>query len=266
MNTPITRLDTDSSPAPLPAHLSVDASIPLPAVAKPRNPRNPRLAWRALKRLIDDPERTEEVFVIIRNLSGDALWHSYERIRKTARGSELLSRDLVATLSDRERLRALPDGSLGRAYYDFVHGENLSADGLVEASEGGDWEDTHPAVIAHGERLRDMHDLWHVTTGYGRDTFGELCLLAFTHAQNPNLGILSIVLIGGSKIRREIGRGTWTAAWRAWRDGKRAAWLPAADWEALLEQPLVEVRRQLGIGAPERYQRKLAAVINAQPA
>lgn len=249
-----------------PAHLKIDPNAPLPTVEKPGNKRYPRLAWAALKRLIDDPERTEEVFVIIRNLSGDALWQSYERLRRRPNGAALLSRNLVETLSDRERLRSMPTGSLGRAYYDFVHAENLSADGLVEASEGGDWEDSHPALIAHGERLRDMHDLWHVTTGYGRDTFGELCLLAFTHAQNPNLGIASIVLIGGSKIRREIGRGTWSAAWRAWRDGKRASWLPAEDWEALLEQPLADVRSQLGIRTPERYRRKLATVVEAQPA
>ena len=35
-----------------------------------------------------------------------------------------------------------------------------------------------------GERLRDIHDLFHVITGYGRDALGELCLLAFTNAQH----------------------------------------------------------------------------------
>ena len=40
-----------------------------------------------------------------------------------------------------------------------------------------------------------MHDLWHVTTGYGRDALGELSLLAFTYAQEQNRGIGAIALI-----------------------------------------------------------------------
>ena len=41
-----------------------------------------------------------------------------------------------------------------------------------------------------------MHDLWHVTTGYGRDALGELSLLAFTYAQEKIEGIGAIVLYG----------------------------------------------------------------------
>ena len=36
--------------------------------------------------------------------------------------------------------------------------------------------------------------------------------------------------------------------------GRRAAWLPAQDWEALLGRPLDEVRAQLGLGEPPRYE------------
>ena len=39
-----------------------------------------------------------------------------------------------------------------------------------------------------------------------------------------------------------------------YRRGRRAAWLPGVEWEALLEQPLARVREQLGVGAPPAYQ------------
>ena len=63
--------------------------------------------------------------------------------------------------------------SLGRAYLHFLDSENLSFDGLVEASqttrlqEEGD-KDSQRFML----RQRDQHDLWHVVTGYGRDIAG----------------------------------------------------------------------------------------------
>jgi ubiquinone biosynthesis protein COQ4 len=33
----------------------------------------------------------------------------------------------------------------------------------------------------------------------------------------------------------------------AYRRGRKAAWLPAVDWETMLERPLVEVRAELGL-------------------
>jgi ubiquinone biosynthesis protein COQ4 len=41
---------------------------------------------------------------------------------------------------------------------------------------------------------------------------------------------------------------------RAYRDGKNAEWLPAQDWEALLQQPIGKVRAKLNIRPPQRYQ------------
>ncbi len=57
----------------------------------------------------------------------------------------------------------------------------------------------------YNARLRDMHDLWHVVTGYGRDSFGEACLLAFSYAQTRNRGIAFIAFFGTREIARELG-------------------------------------------------------------
>jgi ubiquinone biosynthesis protein COQ4 len=40
----------------------------------------------------------------------------------------------------------------------------------------------------------------------------------------------------------------------AWRRGRRAAWLPAQDWEALLPRRLDDVRGELALGASPVYQ------------
>lgn len=221
--------------------------------AEHRWPRHPLLALRALRRLIADPERTEDVFVIIEHLAGDALARGYARFAKVPGRLALLDHSLLEALNDRDALRALPAESLGRAYLAFVETEQLSADGLVEASEGSERID-HDGMRRYGDRTRDMHDLWHVVTGYGRDTFGEACLLAFTQAQAENLGIAVIAVVGTLKIAKESGRvGVLRAAWQGYRAGRRASWLPAEHWEALLREPLTDVRTRLKVAPPTRY-------------
>ena len=216
----------------------------------------PLVAWRALRRLIADPEQTQEVFTIIRALSGPALENGYKKFVKTPVGERVMAEkvDLLDTLLDRETLAGLPADSLGRHYLGFVTRENISADGLVEASEeNGEYQYLSDDVAHFGRRQRDMHDLWHTLTEYGRDELGEVCLLAFTYAQTKNRGIGVICLAGMFNLRPTFGWGVFKAAWRAYRDGKKAAWLPAADWENLLTLPIAEVRDELRIQPPARY-------------
>ena len=97
-----------------------------------------------------------------------------------------------------------------------------------------------------------MHDLWHVVTGYHRDILGELALLAFTYEQTRNPGIGYIVRKVEKRMRsgnRQVSSFLKDASAR----GKAAAFLPTADWEALLERPLEDVRRELRIGPPADY-------------
>lgn len=218
----------------------------------------PLKALRAMRALTADKEDTSQVFVIIDALSGNANDRQFERFAASPTGQRILSekRNLVKTLSDTAWLSSLPEGSLGRAYYDFMAEENLTADGLVEASEvvRRKDDDRTPEEYLFGCRNRDQHDLWHVTTGYGRDGLGELALLAFTYAQTRNRGIGFIVLMGARSTKRSLPQvNVWRVVREAYRNGKKAQWLPGADWEALLPRPLSEVRALLGIEEPVAY-------------
>jgi len=221
---------------------------------------HPRAAWDALRKLLADPEQTEHVFTIVRALSGKTVLRGFNRFSGTSTGRTILSekRNLIDILSNRGYLRTLPADSLGAHYLKFVETENLSADGLVEASST-DESYRNQNIQLYAERLRDMHDLWHVTTQHGRDVRGEVCLLAFTVAQTNNPGLALITLAGMLKIGRESG--DWRiarAAWQGFRNGRRAAWLPAADWEKLLAQPIAAVRQTLNVNLPAVYSEILA--------
>jgi len=215
----------------------------------------PLRAWRALRTLLNDPEDTEQVFVIVRALTGKSVLRAYNRFAATATGQAVLGehRSLLSVLQDRQQLRQLGADSLGRAYLQFVEGENLTADGLVEASESGAGMPDNENIARYTMRLRDSHDLWHTVTGYGRDTLGEVCLLGFTYAQTRNPGIAVIALAGALKHVRLLGWRALRALWHGYRAGRRASWFPAADWEHLLTLPLDEVRRNLRVNPPVLY-------------
>ena len=218
----------------------------------------PRVAARALRGLIADPEDTAKVFEVIRAMAGPSLRCGLRRFKATAFGRRALAeqRDLLGTLRHREALAAMPAGTLGRAYYGFVYGEALSAEGLVAASTDGEasaYSFDDAEVGWFGERMRDQHDLWHTVTTYGRDPLGEACLLAFTYAQTRNRGVGLIVLAAAWQLRREYGNRVLKALWQGYRAGQRTSWLPAQDWEALLRLPVAKVRRLLATPPPSIY-------------
>lgn len=231
-----------------------------------KNRMQPIVAWRAMQELLKDKEDTAQVFRITQALGGGELPKNFKRFKETQAGEAILAekRSLLKTLADRETLATLPEGSLGRAYLDFVQTEDISAEGLIAASEeGGRQTLQDDGEILYSERTRDMHDLWHVVTGYGRDGLGELSLLAFSYAQVRNLGIGFIVLMALRKSSQENpGAGISKSVREGYRLGKQAAWLPAADWEALLESPLEDVREELKCARQTIYPKVLQRLID----
>lgn len=221
---------------------------PPPATGRVR----PAEAWRGVRALIRDPEDTAQVFRVIRALAGGGQERLFQRFLRSEHGAAILAREreLIDVLSDRGALSALPPGSLGRCYLAFTERESLTAEGLVDASARPDPEPAVPCPIRarFGARLRDSHDLWHVVTGYGRDLLGESALLAFTWRQTRNRGIGFIVAVAYLQADRSLPQERSMI-----RDGlrraKSAAWLPGADWEALLPRSLDDVRGRLSLAA-----------------
>lgn len=210
----------------------------------------PFQAIRAVRTLMATGD-TRQVFVILRAMRGRSGQRAFRRFSASLVGQAVLQdrRELLAILTDREGLRRLPPGSLGRRYLDFVESENLSAQGLVDASEGWDNDPLPPAMELYRRRMREMHDITHTVTGYGRDQLGELCLLTFMYRQQGNLGMLLIVIMAWNKLPKAARK----AVREAWRNGRKARWLAGQDWEALMARPLEEIRRELAIQTPLAY-------------
>lgn len=212
-------------------------------------------AVSAARALVANPDDLPQVFTIIESLSMGTLPRVTKRWMTSESGRRLLEKqpDIVELLADRAALAKLPEGSLGRAYLDFVESEGISAEGIRAANEQGKVNEAGlppPLDYVHA-RMRDTHDLWHALTGYRGDVLGEIALLAFTFAQTKNPGIGLMIGIGFAKVgktpetRRLILDG--------FRRGFNAAWLPAQEWEGMLALPVAEVRARLSIEAPPEY-------------
>jgi len=212
---------------------------------------HPLIAMRAIRVLLANGD-TRQIFVILRAMRGRAMIKAFRRFAQSPVGRTVLAerRDIYPVLTNREGLRALPEASLGRTYLAFMESEDLSAQALVQASES--WEgDPLPADMdLFRTRMRELHDVSHVVTGYGRDPLVELCLLTHAYRQQGNLGRLMIVTMAWGRLPKAARR----AVFEAWRNGKTCFWLADQDWEALLARPLDEVRRALSVETPRRYQ------------
>lgn len=229
------------------------------------HPDRKRINIRPLKtlhhfrKLIADKEDTEQVFHISNNLRDGRYIAKALKFLKTPMGEELFAREefLPDILDDHDTLLAMPVGSLGRTYAEFMEREKISAHGLVEENEK--FSSKIPSYDDRIEwfynRMRDTHDMAHILTGYGRDPLGEQCVLAFTYSQNLSLAFLFIAYAGGIEVKRRAPSKTpvFKAIREAQRHGKIAGNIGYQDITALLPMQLEEVRAMLNIAQPSHY-------------
>jgi len=235
-------------------------------IDRPR--RNWRKAFSSMGQLLGNPDNTHAVFEIMQALNAGNAVRNYERLIGTVEGGQLAYErvELVEKLTNREWRAQFAPGTVGAAYRNFIESTGYSADGLVEISN-----DVHGArKIEHpyawfGRRERDMHDIWHVLTGYqANDPLGELCLVAFSYAQTKGMGWGFIATMGVlHDIAKPHGRAVARAVLEGYRNGRDAEWLHTENIETLFAEPLDAARTRLKIGKPVAYQ-GLKAAIEAQ--
>ena len=211
----------------------------------------PLSALRAFRRLVKNKEDTAQVFEIMRALSGRSLGEGYNRMLQSMEGGRqaFLRDELAHRLDDPEWLGRFGPGTVGAAYREFRESRGFTAEGLAdEARKVAPLADAEHPIIWYSRRLRDVHDVWHVLTGYETDALGEACVVAFSYAQTRNLGFAFIGWGAAREIQRENRAvPARKAVWQAYRNGKAARWLPGLDYEALFDRPLDEARARLNI-------------------
>jgi ubiquinone biosynthesis protein COQ4 len=208
-----------------------------------------RRALRALARVVADPDQTDQVLVFSTYVNAGTMGSRTHRFFDDPRGRRLYDehRTIDSHTIDLDALAALPEGTLGHAYANFLRSRGLTPEVFDAPPE----EIRDPRTQYIVQRMRQTHDLWHVVTGCNTDPAGEIALQAFTFAQvrAPSTAILALVgTMRGLRGKRALPRDV-LAAYRA---GLRAEKLAVFPWEDHWATPLAEVRELLGLPAAAR--------------
>jgi ubiquinone biosynthesis protein COQ4 len=176
---------------------------------------------------------------------------AFARFQASAGGARLLQvrPPLRAMLGgDRHELAAMPEGSLGRAYHDFMSAHGFSVDGMAELGQAGGERSMGEAEKWFADRMNTLHDVRHVVAGYGQEPLGELCLLAFRFAQTRHPGMAFFAVAWGLKTARaQRDQPIIAAVMEGYRRGRQAVWMDDGDWEHMLRESLATVRTRLSI-------------------
>lgn len=217
------------------------------------------LAWKHFNAFKQDKEKTSVAFCVFEALPWIEIDHAAESFLATDKGRAVYASEpyLYEVLDDRRLLRTYPKGSLAHDYCDFMEREGLTAAGLVAESETmrAGRARLDDRIEWYVDRQRDVHDLIHVLTSYGRDGLGEQCVAAFVFGQRPSWGHIFIAYAGALVTRHQLG--TRAPVVRAVREaqkiGQKCPRIAEHSIRELLALPTAVVREMFGIRPPQLY-------------
>ena len=163
---------------------------------------------------------------------------------------------IMTYLADKHGQFTYPAGSLAAHYLAFTQAGQIDADGLADVSKLANGatgiELTHPYAW-FARRTRDVHDFWHILTGYDLTALGEAALVAFSYAQTRALGWAVIATGAALTGARQSAHPYARTIWEGYQRGKAAKWLLGEDYEAMLGEQLEPLRARLGLNAPKLF-------------
>ena len=160
-----------------------------------------------------------------------------------------------STTMSLERLRALPEDSVGRAYADWLDREAVSPD----TREPVRYIDNEECAYVM-QRYRECHDFYHALTGLPVMVEGEVALKAFEFA-NMLLPMTGLSMFAVMRLKKEE-RIRFFQTFLPWAlsNGLRAKEIINIYWEEQLQRSVDELRVEIGIEKPIdlREMRKMA--------
>lgn len=226
-------------------------------------------AWHHFHEFRKDKEQTDEIIAVLDSLPWRGMADAAAEFLSTPRGRQIFQNEpyLPDFLDDHATLRKTPKGSFAHAYCDFMEREQLTAAGMVEASDAARKEDIvrfNDGVDWYNDRLRDFHDILHIVTGYGRDLLGEQCIFAYMYHQRPSPGHLLTAWLGTLMMKSKIKTDAPIigALLEARRHGKSCPRIVEQPIQELFALPLEEVRARFNTPEPVVYHKVLETYAN----
>lgn len=144
-----------------------------------------------------------------------------------------------------EKLRQLPENSIGRTYAAWLDREGVTPDTRDQVRYIDDPEEAYVM-----QRYRESHDFYHAVTGLPVFAEGEIALKAFEFA-NTLLPMTALSLAAVVRLKKDQRSRFWNTylPW-AVTNGIKAEDVINVYWEEVLEMDVEDLRTQLGISMP----------------
>ena len=180
-----------------------------------------------------------------------------ERFVSDPQYAEFLAEGYYADPLDLAEMAAMPPGSLGRTYHDWIVDNGLTAAIATnyrqfhEVLESTGMLDGMPEPMKYAVlRGFQTHDFQHVATGYDSSGRGEIALQAFCLAQIrfPYFAMwMSVTTTRMTFVAPQMIEPMMDAITDGWQLGRRTPNIQCVKWETQLDQPLADVRARYGV-------------------
>jgi ubiquinone biosynthesis protein COQ4 len=193
-----------------------------------------------------DPRASVPLTLTFMEHADSSALDGFSRLMASSPGADsMLSDRFLSESPDIDMLKRCPSGSLGRAYWQYLEDNELDVNLLRES-------DFIPAHKARGEdeghlaeRGFQLHDLFHVLTGYDTTPLGEVKVVSFTVAQAP--APYPAMIIASRPLQMvlyqpELLPFVMDAITEGWMRGRKAEPLLPVHWENHWHEPLNELQ------------------------
>ena len=160
---------------------------------------------------------------------------------------QMLADRYLGPTPDIAALEALPEGSLGRTFARHLVDNELDPAQLRESAFIEAHQRRGEDVGYLAERGFQLHDLYHVLTGYDTTPLGEVRVVSFTVAQTPApypALIIATRPLQAALYKPQLLPILMDAITEGWSLGRRAKPMMPVRWEEHLERPLAEIRAE----------------------
>jgi len=160
---------------------------------------------------------------------------------------EMLAERYLSPAPDLEALGALPEGTLGHAFECYMRENDLDPNLLRESAFIEAHKKRGDDVGYLAERGFQLHDMFHVLTGYDTTPLGEVRVVSFTVAQTPApypAMILATRPLQSALYKPQLFPVLMDAISEGWVRGRRAKSLMPVHWEDHWDRPLAELQAE----------------------
>ncbi len=163
---------------------------------------------------------------------------------------QMLEERYLSPDPDVEWLSSLPEHTMGHAYARYYIENGLDPNLLRESAfiEAHKKRGEDVGYMAH--RGFQLHDLFHVLTGYDTSPLGEVRVVSFTVAQTmapyPAF-IIATRPLQAALYKPQLLPVLMDAITEGWALGRQAEPLLPVHWEEHFERPLLELRAEYGL-------------------